>query len=66
MSSGRHDPENKNENSASKILPRPCLARQAPGISIFLFLSTHAFETKSEKNKTAWPGDLTTENASYV
>ena len=29
------------------------------------FLSTHAFERKSEKNKTAWPGDLTTENVIY-
>ena len=67
MSSDRHDPENENENenSESKILPRPCLARQDPGTYNFSFLSAHAFERNSEKTKTAWPGDSTTENAIY-
>ena len=66
MSSDRHDPENETENSARKILPRPYLGRQAPGASIFIyFFSAHAFERNSEKTKTAWPGDSTTEIALY-
>ena len=65
MSSDRHDPENENENSASEILPRPCLARQVPGTSFFLLFSAHAFERNCENTKTAWSGDSTTENAIY-
>ena len=51
MSSDRNDPENKNENSASKILPRPCLAWQAPGTYIFLFFVGARVSKKLRKDR---------------
>ena len=67
MSSDRHDQENEKfkENSARKIIPRPCLARRAPGTSIFLFFSAHAFEKKLRKAQDCVAWNPTTENAIY-
>ena len=52
------------KNRRAKFFHGHALLGKLP-VYLFFFLSTRAFERKSEKNKTAWPGDLTTENAIY-